>query len=78
MNENHSQYALPLDTMIQEYRIVGVLGARSFGIVYIAENKYFNETVAFKEFLPPISPAALKAPVFHLCLPKQKKPIAGL
>ena len=52
MNETHSQYALPLDTMIQEYRIVGVLGAGSFGIVYIAENKYFNETVALKEFLP--------------------------
>ena len=52
MNETHSQYALPLDTMIQEYRIVGVLGAGSFGIVYVAENKYFNETVALKEFLP--------------------------
>ena len=52
MNETHSQYALPLDTMIQEYRIVGVLGAGSYGIVYIAENKYFNETVALKEFLP--------------------------
>ena len=52
MNETHSQYALPLDTMIQEYRIIGVLGAGSFGIVYIAENKYFNETVALKEFLP--------------------------
>jgi serine/threonine protein kinase len=52
MNETHSQYALPLDTMIQEYRIVGVLGAGSFGIVYTAENKYFNETVALKEFLP--------------------------
>jgi hypothetical protein len=52
MNETYSQHALPLDTMVQEYRIVGVLGAGSFGIVYIAENKYFNETVALKEFLP--------------------------
>jgi len=52
MNETHCQHALPLDTMVQEYRIVGVLGAGSFGIVYIAENKYFNETVALKEFLP--------------------------
>ena len=52
MNEIHSQYALPLDTMVQEYRIVGVLGSGSFGIVYIAENKFFNETVALKEFLP--------------------------
>jgi serine/threonine protein kinase len=52
MNEICSQHALPLDTMVQEYRIVGVLGAGSFGIVYIAENKFFEETVALKEFLP--------------------------
>ena len=52
MNETHCQHALPLETMVQEYRIVGVLGAGSFGIVYIAENKFFKETVALKEFLP--------------------------
>jgi serine/threonine protein kinase len=52
MNEIRSKHALPLDTMVQEYRIVRVLGAGSFGIVYVAENKYFNETVALKEFLP--------------------------
>jgi hypothetical protein len=52
MNDIHSQHALPLDTMVQEYRIVKVLGTGSFGIVYIAENKYFKETVALKEFLP--------------------------
>jgi serine/threonine protein kinase len=38
--------------MIQEYRIVKVLGVGRFGIVYSAENKYFDETVAIKEFLP--------------------------
>ena len=52
MNEIYCQHALPLETMVQEYRIVGVLGAGSFGIVYIAENKFFKETVALKEFLP--------------------------
>jgi len=52
MNETYSQHALPLDAMVQEYRIVRVLGAGSFGIVYIAENKFFNESVALKEFLP--------------------------
>jgi serine/threonine protein kinase len=38
--------------MIQEYRIVDVLGAGSFGIVYKAQNKFFDEIVAIKEFLP--------------------------
>jgi serine/threonine protein kinase len=52
MNDIQCQQALPLDTMVQEYRIVRVLGVGSFGIVYIAENKFFNETVALKEFLP--------------------------
>jgi serine/threonine protein kinase len=52
MNETHSQHALPIGTMVQEYRIVRILGSGSFGIVYVAENKYFEETVALKEFLP--------------------------
>ena len=52
MTEVYSHLALPMDTMIQEYRIVRVLGSGSFGIVYAAENKYFPETVAIKEFLP--------------------------
>jgi hypothetical protein len=38
--------------MVQEYRIVQVLGAGSFGIVYKAENIYLDEVVAIKEFLP--------------------------
>jgi serine/threonine protein kinase len=37
---------------VQEYRIIEILGAGSFGIVYKAENKYFSEIVALKEFLP--------------------------
>jgi serine/threonine protein kinase len=52
MTEAYSHQALAPDTMIQEYRIVKVLGVGSFGIVYSAENKYFDETVAIKEYLP--------------------------
>jgi formylglycine-generating enzyme required for sulfatase activity/serine/threonine protein kinase len=39
--------------MIEEFRIVRVLGAGGFGIVYQCENTYLPETVAIKEFLPP-------------------------
>ena len=38
--------ALPFGSMIQEYRIKGVLGAGGFGIVYVAENTYLPEIVA--------------------------------
>ncbi len=44
--------SLPVGTMVQEYKIIEVLGNGSFGIVYSAENKYFSEIVAIKEFLP--------------------------
>lgn len=52
MTEIYSQHALPVGTMVQEYRIIEILGIGSFGIVYKAENKYFSEFVALKEFLP--------------------------
>ncbi|MDJ0783785.1 MAG: serine/threonine-protein kinase [Desulfosarcinaceae bacterium] len=52
MNAIHSQQALDPDTMVQEYRVDRVLGMGSLGIVYAAENTYFNEMVALKEFLP--------------------------
>jgi serine/threonine protein kinase len=52
MSETYSHQALPEGTMIQEFRLVRVLGMGSFGIVYVAKNKYFDETVAIKEFLP--------------------------
>jgi serine/threonine protein kinase len=52
MNEIFSQYSLPIGTMVQEYRIIEILGIGNFGIVYRAENKYFSEIVALKEFLP--------------------------
>ncbi len=52
MPQTLSANALPAGTMIQEYRILDVLGAGSFGIVYKAENLYLDEVVAIKEFLP--------------------------
>ena len=52
MNEIYSHYSLPIGTMVQEYRIIEILGIGNFGIVYRAENKYFSEIVALKEFLP--------------------------
>jgi formylglycine-generating enzyme required for sulfatase activity len=52
MTAVYNHQALPAGTMVQEYRIARVLGMGSFGIVYIAENKYFSETVAIKEFFP--------------------------
>jgi serine/threonine protein kinase len=52
MPQTFSANALPAGTMIQEYRILKVLGAGSFGIVYQAENVYLDEIVAIKEFLP--------------------------
>lgn len=38
--------------MIEEFRIVQVLGVGSFGVVYQCDNTYLEETVAIKEFLP--------------------------
>ena len=52
MSKVYSQYALPVGTMVQEYKIIQTLGIGNFGIVYSAKNKYFSEVVALKEFLP--------------------------
>jgi serine/threonine protein kinase len=52
MSKSYSQYTLPVGTMVQEYKIIETLGIGNFGIVYSAENKYFSEIVALKEFLP--------------------------
>jgi serine/threonine protein kinase len=52
MTKIHNHYTLPVGAMVQEYRIIEILGTGSFGIVYKAENKYFSEIVALKEFLP--------------------------
>jgi len=52
MSELYNHHALPAGTMIQEYRLTRILGIGGFGIVYVAENVYLDETVAIKEFLP--------------------------
>ena len=52
MDDSYNVNALASGSLIQEFKVVRVLGAGSFGIVYLAENVYFPETVAIKEFLP--------------------------
>lgn len=42
MTEIYSHHALLADTMVQEYRLVNLLGVGSFGIVYTTENKFFE------------------------------------
>lgn len=67
MTRTSSQYALPVGAMVQEYRIIKTLGIGSFGIVYAAENKYFSEIVALKEFLP--SGVACRKEMAHRVIP---------
>jgi serine/threonine protein kinase len=52
MNDSYNVNALSPGTLIQEFKVVRILGAGSFGIVYLAENVYLPEIVAIKEFLP--------------------------
>jgi serine/threonine protein kinase len=52
MSDSYNVNALEPGTMIQEFKVLRILGAGSFGIVYLAENVYFPEKVAIKEFLP--------------------------
>jgi serine/threonine protein kinase len=44
--------ALPLQTMLHEYRIEQVLGAGGFGITYRARDANLDKDVAIKEYLP--------------------------
>ncbi|OGA96128.1 MAG: hypothetical protein A3G27_00505 [Betaproteobacteria bacterium RIFCSPLOWO2_12_FULL_66_14] len=44
--------ALPLRSMLQEYRIEQVLGAGGFGITYLACDTNLDKNVALKEYLP--------------------------
>ena len=44
--------ALPLKSMLQEYRLDSVLGAGGFGITYLGWDTNLEKHVAIKEFLP--------------------------
>ncbi|WP_089724446.1 SUMF1/EgtB/PvdO family nonheme iron enzyme [Candidatus Thiosymbion oneisti] len=46
-------HALAVGEMIEEFRIIRILGAGGFGIVYECRNTHFPETAVIKEFLPP-------------------------
>jgi hypothetical protein len=52
--------ALPMHSMLQEYRIEQVLGAGGFGITYRARDTNLDKDVAIKEYLP--GELALRAP----------------
>jgi serine/threonine protein kinase len=44
--------ALPLQSMLQEYRLEAVLGAGGFGLTYLARDTHLEKHVAIKEYLP--------------------------
>src|SRR5215470_7691992 len=46
------QNALPLNSMLMEYRLQSVLGAGGFGITYLAHDTKLQKDVAIKEYLP--------------------------
>ena len=52
MTHSMQQNALPLGSMLMEYRLESVLGAGGFGITYLAFDTNLEKKVAIKEFLP--------------------------
>jgi serine/threonine protein kinase len=46
------QHALPSGTVLNEYRLTGLLGAGAFGITYLARDTHLDKDVAIKEYLP--------------------------
>lgn len=44
--------ALPIGTRLNEFEVLGVLGAGGFGIVYLASDRSLQRTVAVKEYFP--------------------------
>jgi serine/threonine protein kinase len=54
------QNALPLGSMLMEYRLTSVLGAGGFGITYLARDTNLEKDVAIKEYLP--GSVAVRAP----------------
>ena len=60
MTAPHFRNALPMQSMLQEYRIEQVLGAGGFGITYRARDTNLDKDVAIKEYLP--GELAMRAP----------------
>ena len=52
MAQTTHQNALPLGSMLMEYRLQSVLGAGGFGITYLAHDTNLQKDVAIKEYLP--------------------------
>lgn len=52
MDGQEQSLALPVGAQIGQFRVVSVLGAGGFGIVYKAQHISINKTVAIKEYLP--------------------------
>jgi serine/threonine protein kinase len=44
--------ALPLDSMLMEYRLMSILGVGGFGITYLARDTLLEKDVAIKEYFP--------------------------
>jgi serine/threonine protein kinase len=44
--------ALPLQSLLLEYRLEGVLGAGGFGMTYLGRDTHLEKLVAIKEYLP--------------------------
>jgi hypothetical protein len=60
MTAPHFRNALPMQSMLQEYRVEQVLGAGGFGITYRARDTNLDKDVAIKEYLP--GELAMRAP----------------
>jgi serine/threonine protein kinase len=47
-----SHAALPRGSLLQEFEVTGVIGEGGFGIVYLAQDRQLQRTVAIKEYMP--------------------------
>ncbi|WP_265530523.1 serine/threonine protein kinase [Sphingomicrobium marinum] len=52
MSKAYSNKALPVGTVLREWRLEDVIGVGGFGIVYRGRGIYFDELVAIKEYFP--------------------------
>ena len=52
MSENEYLHTIPKGHVIDQYRIIDVLGVGGFGITYLAEHEVLGSKVAVKEYLP--------------------------